>query len=411
MGFIEDYTKEMRDRTGAEPKIIKATAIFLFSSVLNRNVKIATSVGDQYLNLWFFIVSRSGTRKSTVLRDWCSSFLYRLDKKLVLPDEFTPEALFSVLAVGEGESSYGAYIRDEASGFFSSATKDYMLGIMEKLSLVYDGKTVVRVTKGGGREEIVDPYLTMVLAGTPHIYNLLEEGMFRQGFLNRFLYITSDKILPFTEMHTADGYKTLIETRNRLINELGVVHNLKEDIVFMMAPSAESKWNLYRKRLYKDIIEIQKDEDSFVPEYLLRLGDSQVLKLATIFELNKRYKEIIEDASVGLETIFSISVESMEEAIEYAEVRKKDYFLFLDKFMLQSEPRKVITHEREIERCLKKIKEAGADGVKRKDLIRSLKWHADFLDPILNTLQQSEQINVEIIKGKTKNTILYKPNV
>ena len=82
MGFIEEYTKEMKERTGAEPKIIKATAISLFSSVLSRNVKIATSVGDQYLNLWFFIVSRSGTRKSTVLRDWCSSFLYRLDKKI-----------------------------------------------------------------------------------------------------------------------------------------------------------------------------------------------------------------------------------------------------------------------------------------------------------------------------------------
>ena len=410
MGFIEEYTKEMKERTGAEPKIIKATAISLFSSVLNRNVKIATSVGDQYLNLWFFIVSRSGTRKSTVLRDWCSSFLYRLDKKLVLPDEFTPEALFSVLAVDEGDSSYGAYIRDEASGFFSSATKDYMLGIMEKLSLVYDGKTVVRVTKGGGREEIVDPYVTMVLAGTPHIYNLLEEGMFRQGFLNRFLYVTSDKVLPFSEMHTADGYKTLVETRDRLINELGVVHNLKEDIVFMMAPSAEDKWNLYRKRLYKDMVEIQKDEDSFVPEYLLRLGDSQTLKLATIFELNKRYKEIIEDASVGLETVFSINVESMEDAIKYAEVRKNDYFLFLDKFMLQSESRKIITHKKEIERCFKKIKEMGTEGVWRRDLLRSMHWNADFLDSILNTLQQSDQISVEIKKGKTKNTIIYKAN-
>ena len=408
MGFIEEYTKEMKERTGAEPKIIKATAISLFSSVLSRNVKIATSVGDQYLNLWFFIVSRSGTRKSTVLRDWCSSFLYRLDKKLVLPDEFTPEALFSVLAVDEGDSSYGAYIRDEASGFFSSATKDYMLGIMEKLSLVYDGKTVVRVTKGGGREEIVDPYVTMILAGTPHIYNLLEEGMFRQGFLNRFLYITSDKVLPFSEMHTADGYKTLIETRDRLMNELGVVRSLKEDIVFMMAPSAETKWNLYRKRLYKDMVEIQKDEDSFVPEYLLRLGDSQVLKLATIFELNKRYKEIIEDASVGLETVFSINVESMEDAIKYGEVRKNDYFLFLDKFMLQSESRKIITHKKEIERCFKKIKEMGVEGIWRRDLLRSMHWNADFLDSILNTLQQSDQISVEIKKGKTKNTIIYR---
>jgi len=245
MGFIDMYVNEITLRTGAAKKIIKANAIFLVSSVIcDKNIRIATAIGDQKPNLWFFVVSPSGTRKTTVVKRWGSTLLYRINKNIVLPDEFTPEALFSVLTTNGTDTEYdgsatGAYIKDEASGFFASSQRDYMLGIMEKLSQVYDGEDVSRVTKGGGLEEIINPYLTVMMCSTPYIYKLFSESMFRQGFLNRFLYIVVNDRPNFANLHMLDGYKSYKSVRDKLINELFLIRNLPDNIVCMVSPSIE----------------------------------------------------------------------------------------------------------------------------------------------------------------------------
>ena len=414
MGFIDMYVDEITLRTGAAKKIIKANAIFLVSSVIcDKNIRIATAIGDQKPNLWFFVVSPSGTRKTTVVKRWGSTLLYRINKNIVLPDEFTPEALFSVLTTNGTDTEYGgsatgAYIKDEASGFFASSQRDYMLGIMEKLSQVYDGEDVSRVTKGGGLEEIINPYLTVMMCSTPYIYKLFSESMFRQGFLNRFLYIVVNDRPNFANLHMLDGYKSYKSVRDKLINELFLIRNLPDNIVCMVSPSIEELMNQYRRKIYDEVAKLESD--SFIPDYFFRLCDSQVLKLATIFEIDASYQKLSEEQSlpmIGEDMILPMRFESMRKAISYAEARKNDYLRLVYEFMQQTQEREIYTHKKEIERCFTKIKDAGSAGITRKDLIRGLQWHADFLDKVINTLLQSERIKIRIKKTKTKRTVIY----
>ena len=412
MGFIDMYVDEITLRTGAAKKIIKANAIFLVSSVIcDKNIRIATAIGDQKPNLWFFVVSPSGTRKTTVVKRWGSALLYRINKRIILPDEYTPEELFSILTTDNAEydgSAVGAYIRDEASGFFASAQRDYMLGAMEQLSKVYDGDDVSRATKGSGLEEIINPYLTVMMCSTPYIYKLFNESMFRQGFLNRFLYIVVNERPRFSKLHMLDGYKSVKDVRDKLINELFLIRSIPNNIVCMVSPSVEDLLNQYRRKIYDEVAKLESD--SFVPDYLFRLGDSQVLKLATIFEIDASYQKLSEEQSlpmIGEDMILPMRFESMRKAISYAEARKNDYLRLLYEFMQQTQEREIYTHKKEIERCYTKIKDAGSAGITRKDLIRGLQWHADFLDKVINTLLQSERIKVRIKKTKTKRTVIY----
>lgn len=157
----------------------------------------------RFLNLWFVLLgpSRLG-RKSTVIRH-----VKELSEKVfgiqcILTESFTPESLIAQMSKMSLHSVTGrletvcCWISDEIAWFFQHLKKrdSYMASADSFLSKIYDGSTYSRGTIGRGKETVWNPYLVCLLASTDYLPTLFDELQIRLGFMNRFIFISSERL-------------------------------------------------------------------------------------------------------------------------------------------------------------------------------------------------------------------------
>lgn len=189
--FIEDYIEWAKSLGDASWQYHQAGAFIVLSSLLASNVRIPTSFGTVLPNLWFMILADTTlTRKSTSM-DIAMDLLSDIDDNAVLATDGSIEGLFGALANRPSRSSI--FLRDEFSGLLEVMTKkDYMAGMGESLTKLYDGKYQKRILK---REtiEVKDPVLILFAGGIKsRIFELLTMDQVISGFLPRFIFITAE---------------------------------------------------------------------------------------------------------------------------------------------------------------------------------------------------------------------------
>jgi hypothetical protein len=177
--FIERYTTWARSLGDAAPQYHQAGAFIALSSLLAGVVRLPTSFGTIVPNLWFMILADTTlTRKSTAT-------------DILLATDGSLEGLMTSLAGRPGRPS--VFLRDEFSGLLESMTKkDYMAGMAELLTKLYDGKTQKRLL----RKEVTtvkDPVLIIFAGGIKNkITSLLTYEQVSSGFMPRFIFITAE---------------------------------------------------------------------------------------------------------------------------------------------------------------------------------------------------------------------------
>lgn len=211
--FIEKYVKLLSGITDALEEFQEAAALFLLSTAVGRKwvfrsipetpifIESSKDAG-KLLNLWFIILGKSRiSRKTSGVISHVEEVLKRIfGEQRSLTRSFTPEFLIKEMSKKSeytiaGSETLCYWISDEVAWFFKQLKKkdSYMTDADDILSTIYDGRTLDRGTIGRDKEIVRNPYLTCLIGSTNYLPTLLDELQIRQGFLNRFIYVTGKR--------------------------------------------------------------------------------------------------------------------------------------------------------------------------------------------------------------------------
>ncbi len=337
-------------------------AIMLISTLLARRVYFVLGTHKVYTNIWAAIFAPSTTyRKSTsisiaknIIRTWFKEYL--------IPEEFSQEALMQYFTK---TGSKGILIWSEFGAFLASCQKQYMSGIKEFLSDIYDCPDYKKRILKESTYTVEEPYINILTATTLDWFlRSIEASDIMGGFLARFIYIVATKkdkkkLIPFPER--PDDKKL-----NRFLKYLTELGPLEGEAIF----DDESK------KIYEEWITSHEkaiDKESFsqtIAGFFGRLGTT-CLKLAVIFQISGEQK-------------IHVKANAMKRAVNFVEQLKENiYKLLSDKIGFSKE-------EREKKKILELVQEKGT--IDRSALLRNSGMKSKTLDEYLSTLIEEERI-------------------
>ena len=220
--FIDNYINWASGLSDAAKQYHQAGAFVILSALISGSVTLPTSYGEIIPNLWFMILADTTlTRKSTSM-DIAVDLLEELATDSILATDGSLEGMLTALAMRPKKPS--VFLRDEFSGLIDAILKkDYLAGMAEMFTKLYDGKLMKRILK---REvvEVRDPRLIIFAGGIKDkVTSLLTQEHISSGFIPRFCFITAEsdisKVRPL-------GPPTAISMggRKRILEELGEIH-------------------------------------------------------------------------------------------------------------------------------------------------------------------------------------------
>lgn len=180
--FINEWRASIGRSTDASGILVVFAGIGLLSALCHKFFFKAPR--ETYLNLFLFILGPSSSPRKTTVLDMTADYLAEVAPSLVLPNEFTPEALWSCLA----EQSHGIIFSRELNAWLDSMLgKDYNKGLASSLGNIYDHTSrCTRQTKKDGFVVIENPVVTILGAGVDaYLINKLKEMDMVSGFWPR----------------------------------------------------------------------------------------------------------------------------------------------------------------------------------------------------------------------------------
>jgi hypothetical protein len=189
--FIERYVDWAKQVGDAAIQYHEAGAFTALSTLLAGSIRLLTRYGSIQPNLWFMILADTTlTRKSTAM-DLAMDIVLEIDPDLLLATDGSIEGFMQALSTRPGRVSL--FLRDEFTGFMEQMSKkDYMSGMKEFLTKMYDGRTQKRLLR---KEEIViqDPRVILFAGGIKtKMQRIVDTEDIESGFLPRFVFITAE---------------------------------------------------------------------------------------------------------------------------------------------------------------------------------------------------------------------------
>jgi len=269
--FVERYIRWATNLSDAAPQYHQAGAFIILSAVISGALRLPTSFGNVVPNMWFMILADTTLTRKTTSMKIATNVLEEVMPSAIMATDGSVEGILSALKDRPGTSSI--YHRDEFAGLLEAMThKDYMAGMAETFTKLYDGDNLKRLLR---KEEIkiTKPVFIMYAAGTKtRIQNLLNEGHIDSGFIPRFVFITAiadpDRVRPVGPPKTVN-----IEERSLITDELFDINfrynsprlvvmngghgsaNLKPEFEAELTPAAWTRYNKLETTLTNSALE------------------------------------------------------------------------------------------------------------------------------------------------------------
>ena len=407
--FIDEYISLLNSITDAPHAFKKATALYLMSTAVGRRITLLSlpetrffeaglGVSGKLLNLWFVLIGKTRiSRKSTVVGR-AEEFIREIDSSVVLPQDFTPQSLISNLKdKTENDETRATWIHDEVSGFFELLNKgDYMVSVDAVLSRIYDGRSYYRSTITRGDENVLNPYLTILVASTDSLPSLFSETMIRQGFLNRFIYAVGTR-----EDYRPIGQHIDASTRSRaqkILTWLRTVRNSQTAITIVMSREATELFEEYELEVERKIqsgeLDIEEGYQGNLPNMLSRFA-----------ALHRLARMAGEDIDTFNSIFLIIEKRDMEWAINYANECWENFKKVIVMMKTYATSRVSNTDERVIERVFTIIRDHTP--ISRSHLYRRASLTSSKLEEVISTLITQDRINMVVNTSATKPSITY----
>lgn len=400
--FVERYIKWASSLGDAAPQYHQAGAFILLSSILCGSVKLPTSFGNIIPNLWFMILADTTLTRKTTSMDIAMDLLEQVDPDAVMATDGSIEGMFSNLALRPRQPSI--FLRDEFSGLIEAMTKkDYMAGMPEMLTKLYDGKLQKRLL----RKEVIevrDPRLVIFGGGIKNkVTSSVTYEHISSGFLPRFVFITAESdvtrikplgpptklvnsqraeiLLELTDMYDHyNGTKTL-----RFAGTNATAQTLKE----FDAQLTDEAWERYNKLEFR-LVEL--GTQSQMPDIYTPVGDrlaKSILKAAVLLAASKQR----EADHVTVELIDVLT------AIKYGE-RWRAY----SEEVIENVGKSQV--ERKLDAIMSTIRKRGSEGTSRSRIMRIFHLSSREAVQVFDTLIQRELI----IRDPKGDRVLYYAN-
>lgn len=383
--FVERYVAWATGLGDAAPQYHQAGAFTILSAILSGRVSLPTSFGNMIPNLWFMLLADTTlTRKSTAM-DIAMDLLLDIDSDVIMATDGSIEGLLQGLSTRPGRPSI--FLRDEFSGLLESMTKkDYMAGMAEMFTKLYDGKFQKRLLRKDP-VEIREPVLILFTGGIRNrVQQLLSLDHVSSGFIPRFVFLTAEsdisRVKPLGPPVVRDREareELLTEVRSLYLHYTQTVNINVEGTSIHIAPprkwSAQltpEAWARFNK--LEGVLNdagMKSDRPDLITPVYSRLAIS-TLKAATLLA-----------ASETREDVVAVDEIHILHAISFA-TRWRGYAIDVINGVGKTQS------ERDIERVYASIRKS--PGVSRSSLMQSYHLTARTADSIFQTLEQRGMI-------------------
>ena len=384
--FVERYITWATNLGDAAPQYHEGAAFVVLSALLSGSVLLPTSFGNIYTNIWVMVLGDTTiTRKSTAM-DIGIDLLLEVDPDVVMATDGSIEGLLQGLSTRPGKPSI--FLRDELAGLLESMSKkDYMAGMAEMLTKLYDGKTQKRLLRAGPID-IRDPRLIFFAGGIrSRIQSLLSLDHVSSGFMPRFVFLTADadvtRIKPLGPPVARDS-----KAREALIAEIQDIYNHYNQLTEMniagagIKPQVPKKWRATLtprawgrfNKFESDLLDaaVKSDRPEILTPLYDRLGKS-TLKVAVLVAASEQRTDEVTVDEIDILHAISFCADWRRHAIDV--VNKVGQ----------------TNVERDIERVLTVVRR-NRTGISRSKLMQYFHLTAHSADAIFRTLEQRAAI-------------------
>ena len=189
--FVERYVEWGKTIGDAAHQYHKGAAFIALSAALSGSIYLQVKFGKIVPNLWLMILADTTlTRKSTAMNA-VMDIVNEVDEALLMATDGSLEGFTTALSERSGRTSI--FLKDEFTGLLESMMKkDYMAGMPEFFTALYDGSTQIRRLR---KEEIKikSPRLIIFAGGIKsRMQQLVTFEQVSSGFLPRFIFITAE---------------------------------------------------------------------------------------------------------------------------------------------------------------------------------------------------------------------------
>jgi hypothetical protein len=314
--IIDRWADWVSSVTDAPNQYHRATGVVILSTILTPYISLPTRFGSIIPNVWCMILAGTTTTRKSTSMDLAMLMLRDVTgPEYKMATDGSPEGLLSELSYRDGRVS--VFHRDEITGFMNKVSgQDYMAGLLESFTRLYDCKPEKRVLR---KEviEIEEPYLIFVAGG---IKSRMEEivGMdhIRSGFLPRFIFVTgqtsSDQMWPIGPPSEEEMLKDGSSPRDQILAELWSIHHYYSEtgqtekkvtirgITALSSPKPRRIQMTASAEAWKRIQQLKTDaiklgEDSSAPELYTPIYDrlsNTVIKVAMLLAGAEMVSEI-----------------------------------------------------------------------------------------------------------------------
>lgn len=384
--IINEYMDWATSIGDAAPAYHVAGAFVILSALISSSVRLPTSYGTVVPNLWFMILADTTLTRKTTAMDMAMDIVVEIDAEALAATDGSVEGLLKTISVRPRKPSI--FLRDEVTGLLDAMKKkDYLAGMLETLTKLYDGK-YQKKQLSKQTVELRDPILIMFVGGIKQrVYELLTYEHINSGFLPRFCVITAESDItrmrplgPPTararEQHTElierfRSYHTFYNppmTADQLVPQTWDV---------TLTPEAWMRYNKFEADMTE--IGVQSAAPDLMTPVMARLCTSG-LKAACLI------------AATRLEPQVTVTVNDLLVAFSYVETWKSHAINVVANAGKTA-------HEKKMERIYEAVVSAGDDGILRSRLMQLFRLDARESTNIFDTLLQRGLIRAEKGRG------------
>lgn len=395
--FVSVYTEWARALTDAAPQYHVAGAFSILSSLLSGAVLVPTSYGTMTTNLWFMLLADTTLSRKTTSMIQAMELLYEVDPDVVLATDGSIEGLLEALRTRTSRPSI--FLRDEFTGLMESvARKDYMAGMFETLTKLYDGQYMKRVL----RKDVVEvrkPVLIMFTGGVKSkMMNMVSEEHVTSGFLPRFIFITAEADVTKLRPMGPPTYAS-IESRRNLLSWMEEMHerfwsntthktntggvHIGTTFNVELTPDAWIRYNEFEGSMVQDALASNKPH--LLTPTMDRLAKSG-LKCAALLAASEHQSDT---------TTISLTVEHLVRAFYFVERWREHTLYIVDNAGVSYSERKLLAVNALI---------ATQPETRRSAIMRRFSLTSREADAILRTLEERQLITT---KGRGNKDAVY----
>lgn len=375
--FVKAYVDYASEVTDAPERFHHVLAYSTLAAVCAHNVYFPFGDRRCYPNLFVALVASSSLLRKTTALNISKHLVQDVNSDLLLPNEFSSEALTAGLA----SSPRGIFYWSEFASFLSACGKDYMSGSKELLTDLFDCPRLYTRKLRGNSYEIKNPVISIATATTLEWFlKNSKDSDIHGGFLPRFMWVpaeTKEKSLPLPP--PADQKR-----RNALKIHLKRLGEIKGEMNF--APEARETYIRWHGKHERDA-ELVREREMLAP-FFSRLSDCAI-KLAMLTEISETGQRTITESSLG-------------KALNFIDFLKGTLAKLADEDIAFG------SFEIAKKKLKKRLKETANGGISRGDLLRLSHLDARQFDRVMITLVEEGSVTLRAEKTDGRPRKVYR---